>query len=228
MPSTTTELPILAIENSQVMSDRLKRLVRTIVASLVAKEPSPRVAERLGLDHDDDEAAVILPGVFARVKDEDNMHLPVTTSDGAADAIAAAYDRPDPESPTSWIEVRTFRLGVTVEDDEDGQPQPALFVLRARNLRRAIDPREPAQAHDWQSPHEVVGGIKENPGVRGNAGGVVMVEVCSRTGWYKITDTWATDPADGTQGHTSIRFQRPDDVSLSWVASLAEEAAETA
>lgn len=225
MPSITTEMPVTAVENSRVLTNQIKQLVRTIVEALVAKEPSSQVAERFKLDHDDDEAAVILPGIFVGVEDGDIDHLPVSTADAAANAVAATFDRPDPESPTYWIKVRTFRLGVTVEDDEDGQPQPALFILREQELRRAIHPVEPDRnrRQDWRSPHAVVGGIKENPGVRGNAGGVVTVEVCALTGWYQITDTWATDPADGTQGHTSIRYQRPDDVSLSWVASLAED-----
>lgn len=61
--------------------------------------------------------------------------------------------------------------------------------------------------HDWQSPHEIVGGIRENPGVWGSGGGVKMTRVCMRCGCGKHTDTWAQDPVDGEQGLTSVRYE---------------------
>ena len=44
-----------------------------------------------------------------------------------------------------------------------------------------IDPQEPKctePEHDWQSPQEIVGGIKENPGVWVHAAGIIVHEVC--------------------------------------------------
>lgn len=45
--------------------------------------------------------------------------------------------------------------------------------------------------HDWQSPHEIVGGIKENPGVWGHDGGVIINECCMHCGCKRVTDTAA-------------------------------------
>lgn len=85
----------------------------------------------------------------------------------------------------------------------------------------SIDPDEPecedGEEHDWQSPYEVLGGLKENPGVWGKGGGVVCKEVCARCGAYKITDTWAQDRSTGQQGLTSVRYEDADDASLAWI-----------
>jgi hypothetical protein len=73
--------------------------------------------------------------------------------------------------------------------------------------------------HAWSSPHAVVGGLRENPGVWGSGGGVKIKEVCRKCGCYKLTDTWATNPSNGTQGHTSVGYEPADQCSLDWVDS---------
>ena len=85
----------------------------------------------------------------------------------------------------------------------------------------AIQPAEPdcagADAHDWQSPHEVVGGCEENPGVRGHGGGVIIREVCASCGCYRETDTWAQNRETGEQGLRSVEYRSADESSLAWV-----------
>jgi len=71
--------------------------------------------------------------------------------------------------------------------------------------------------HDWCSPLEVVGGCKSNPGVHGHGGGVVITEVCSHCGCYRVTDTWAQRPDTGQQGLTSVEYRDADDASTAWV-----------
>lgn len=77
----------------------------------------------------------------------------------------------------------------------------------------SISPREPAcrrgREHDWQSPHEIVGGLAENPGVWGHGGGVTIDEVCAHCGCERRTDTWAQRLDTGEQGLTSIEYSRP-------------------
>ena len=74
-----------------------------------------------------------------------------------------------------------------------------------------LDPPEPecsgGNEHDWQSPLSLVGGIKENPGVQGHGGGVVIAEVCMRCGCARTTDTWAQDPETGEQGLRSVSYE---------------------
>lgn len=75
----------------------------------------------------------------------------------------------------------------------------------------SIDQDEPdclsGEDHDWQSPYEIVGGCKTNPGVWGNGGGVLITEVCMTCGCAKLTDTWAQDPHTGTQGLTEVTYE---------------------
>jgi len=75
-----------------------------------------------------------------------------------------------------------------------------------------IDPEEPdvctdTRGHDWQSPYSLVGGLEENPGVRGHGGGVVIEEVCMHCGCSRVTNTWAQDPTTGEQGLESVRYE---------------------
>lgn len=72
------------------------------------------------------------------------------------------------------------------------------------------DPDEPeceGTAHDWQSPYDLLGGLKENPGVQGHGGGVVIEEVCMRCGCARITDTWAQNPETGEQGLEGVSYE---------------------
>ena len=88
-----------------------------------------------------------------------------------------------------------------------------------------IDPEEPdctGEEHDWQSPHEVVGGCEENAGVHGHGGGVIITEVCSHCGKYKSTDTWAQNRSTGEQGLTSIEYAEADEKSEQWLATLRD------
>lgn len=88
---------------------------------------------------------------------------------------------------------------------ERGDQTEKVWVERG-DYRIAIDPPVPpctdSRGHDWR--HE---------SVTGHGGGVIETERCSRCGWRKITDTWAQDPVDGTQGLVSYSYSppRPDD-----------------
>jgi hypothetical protein len=77
-------------------------------------------------------------------------------------------------------------------------------------ITEVFDQDEPhclrGETHDWEAPHELVGGIAENPGVQGNGGGVICTEVCMVCGCARVTDSWATNPNNGTQGHTTVSY----------------------
>lgn len=96
---------------------------------------------------------------------------------------------------TIWIDVRVHceltgeELSGTVQLDED---EPDC---------------EDGEEHDWQSPHSIVGGIEENPGVWGNGGGVMIHKVCMRCGCGRKTDTWAQRQDTGEQGFESVSYE---------------------
>lgn len=137
----------------------------------------------------------------------------------AADTLAAAIEEAaeearrahsdDVRSETLWVH------GVVQALTEDGE------LIEEHPVRVAIDPEEPEckqigllpiefadeGEHDWQSPHEIVGGLEDSPGVWGKGGGVVYTEVCVRCGTARITDTWAQDPETGEQGLHSVKYE---------------------
>lgn len=104
---------------------------------------------------------------------------------------------------TAWIPIRTYRKGINDEGD--------IEILDEESHTITIEPVEPdcidGEEHDWQSPIELVGGIKENPGVWGNGGGVIINEVCIHCGCGRKTNTWAQNPSTGEQGLRSVEYK---------------------
>lgn len=95
---------------------------------------------------------------------------------------------------TTWINVY-----VTDEDDE------------RERVKVALHPPEPACVdgcnHDWDNPHELVGGCESNPGVWGHGGGVIINEACMRCGCKRTTNTWDYDRETGEQGLESVTYE---------------------
>ena len=104
----------------------------------------------------------------------------------------------DVSGGTIWVHAY-----LTVIDD-DGE-------ISGHRITAQIDPESPlcddGQEHDWQAPYSIVGGIKENPGVWGHGGGVMITEVCMICGCERVTDTWAQDPETGEQGLDSVQYE---------------------
>lgn len=122
----------------------------------------------------------------------------------AADAGTAAQNYMDDASYPAE-ETKTYWVSITVTEGDEGASDEADEDYHLI----AIDPDEPEcdeHEHDWTSPHDIVGGLKENPGVWGHGGGVVITEVCSHCGCQRSTDTWAQDRATGEQGLTSVSY----------------------
>lgn len=132
-------------------------------------------------------------------------------ADSAQDAAQEYVDTGDwDRSEPSWIRVYVHEI------DDDGDK-----VGDRECITVSLDVAEPEcdeGEHDWQSPYSVVGGIKENPGVWGHGGGVIIREVCAICGMYRITDTWEQDMSTGEQGLTSVKYEDADDASLAWIA----------
>lgn len=119
-----------------------------------------------------------------------------------------------PRSQTLYLDANVFRL------PPDGDAE---LVGTASVELHPEEPKCSGEDHAWASPHSLLGGLKENPGVWGSGGGVRIKEVCRHCGAYKLTDTWATDPRDGSQGHTSVEYLEPDEESLAWIRKEASD-----
>lgn len=100
---------------------------------------------------------------------------------------------------TFWVTVHVVKDGEEDGESHKVEVEPSVPKCSAR------------QGHQWETPHEVVGGLRENPGVFGHGGGVTMTEVCAHCGCRKVTDTWAQDPVDGQQGLRSVSYEQPED-----------------
>lgn len=176
--------------------------------------------DEVAWEHHDDPitTAWIEPGYRADDGYYEAHYADAASGRKAAQTYASAYD---PDEKTYWVRVRTWRqvVGLTSAG--------AVVYGHTDDLVRtvAIHPVEPPcidhEGHDWRSPHAVVGGSRQSPGVFGHGAGVVERRVCARCGVYIDTDTWATDPATGEQGLHAIRYEDPDEASLAWVRARA-------
>lgn len=125
------------------------------------------------------------------------------------------------DSATSWVTVYSYRKGVAADGSIEDVDRESDDV--------AIDPTEPdchdGEDHDWQTPHEIVGGIEENPGCWGHGGGVYIHHVCLKCGCRMTTDSWAQNPSNGVQGLDSVEYE--EDYYEDRLEELAKEAGES-
>lgn len=119
-------------------------------------------------------------------------------ADSARDAAQEYVDGGDwgEITETTWIHVY-----VTAEGEGEDERERVTITL---------DPEPPTCAgadHDWVSPHWLLGGLRENPGVTGHGGGVICIEACRHCGARQTTDTWAQDRETGEQGLRSVSYE---------------------
>ena len=87
--------------------------------------------------------------------------------------------------------------------DPDTGEADVFNPVQSRAVEFMVGATEPecthADGHSWHRPHEIVGGIEENPGVFGSGGGILTRDVCRHCGLIRETDTWDTTwTGDGT------------------------------
>lgn len=130
-----------------------------------------------------------------------------------AESLARQWVRDGDWSESEQAELVTFTI-----EAEDGEEWGFKQVVGV--------PAEPAcadrQEHDWQSPHELVGGCDNNPGVFSHGNGQLRFEeVCSNCGRYRTTIT-ATVPSQAPPAPECATYREPDEESLAWVAETEE------
>lgn len=82
--------------------------------------------------------------------------------------------------------------------------------------------------HDWGTPHSVLGGLRDNPGVQGGPnGGITARSVCAHCGVYRVFVSRKTNPSDGST-YEATDYEPADEDSLEWVASQCETEIEAA
>lgn len=163
--------------------------------------------------------AVIAIGWEVWDTDTYSLQIDAETAQDAAEEWAVGYDREDDDpDETAFIGVNVARLALAIDDGEiiSGHADDTEQYVTV-----ALPPDEPdcerSSGHDWVAPHELVGGLRDNPGVFWKGGGVIINEVCRHCGAYRVTDTWTSDPNTGREGLTSVRYKEPDEASLRWL-----------
>jgi len=107
----------------------------------------------------------------------------------------------------------TVWVRIIVRNEEDPDEELSDYVTVYPSEPDCVEYHE----HDWQSPYSVVGGCRENPGVYGHGGGVIITTVCRHCGKYMVEDSWAQDPETGQQGLDTIAYREADEASLAWI-----------
>ena len=103
--------------------------------------------------------------------------------------------------------------GEHASDSVDAGPEPCPEVTECG---------EEDEDHDWESPLELVGGLRENPGVFSIGGTAFRYEtVCRNCGMYK-TVTDAGMQRNPGQLDREIEYTPANERSLAWVAERAE------
>ena len=108
----------------------------------------------------------------ARCSSDDPVVTTLTPEQFAEEQFDAELYRDD---STTWVEIGA----IDADTDEEVHREV-----------RTVDPHEPecrseVGEHDWGSPHPVLGGRVEDPGVWGTGGGVRITEVCCHCGIYR-------------------------------------------
>lgn len=178
--------------------------IESLKAALAAGVTTPKLlADWIeSSEYDEDDNVLILsPNTWKTSSDSDDYEIEADSSEEAAQQYVDGGDW-DRES-TCWVEVKAWRIGL----DEDGDE----VEIDEEFHTITLDPSEPdcldGETHMWKSPFSIVGGIKENPGVWGSGGGVIIQECCMLCGCEKVTDTWAQNPNNGEQGLTSVQYE---------------------
>ena len=191
----------------------MTQLAKKIRVRLSAGETTGDVAHDLGLDVvpeiDCDKRfsglAIVLPGWTA---DDGNAEVRYPGAESGEEVAQEYVDDGDWNvAGTKWIRIQTWRRGLVLDTDGD------IIEIVAHHDSHLIEiaPEEPSCEgvldHDWQTPHDIVGGCEQNPGVWGHGGGVIIEEVCQHCGCGRTTDTWAQDSDTGIQGLTSVTYE---------------------
>lgn len=192
------------------------------VADALGLELSADCEVRDGAAYDEDVGvALVLPGWVAGDAEGDVDYPNATSGEEAAQEYCAEGEW-DERTVTGWVDVWAWRPGLLLvrcgEDGEDERPEWSVehVVVGREQCTVTLEPEEPectGEEHDWQSPVQLVGGCRSNPGVFGRGGGMCIDEVCVVCGCLRTTDTWAQRHDTGEQGLRSVRYDA-DDSSL--------------
>jgi len=106
---------------------------------------------------------------------------------------------------TDWVDIHVYNAEPWVGDFDFNENCVDTITV-------AIEPEEPdcehPAGHIYASPHSLVGGLKENPGVQGSGCGTKGTCICMLCGLVQHWDNWAQRHDTGEQGLDSTEYDR--------------------
>lgn len=122
-----------------------------------------------------------------------------------------------------WLDLEARGPYTIAIEDEDGE-----WLAEATGIIGPPIPDGISNDTEWKSPHHIVGGLKENPGVFGSGGGVVITEIDPATGVTRTTHTWdqgwtGTGEPVETERYTKLEDSDDYDAIVEWMDSYQEE-----
>lgn len=196
----------------------LQSLADAVAAGVTTPE---LLADWIGVDLVEDCLVLEDSPIFA---DDGNAEIEFAHDTDTSDAANQYIEGGDwgDRTQTVYVTVHTYRKGV----NDRGQ----IEQVERESHTITIEPDEPdcidGNQHVWKSPLSLVGGCKENPGVYGHGGGVIITECCMLCGCKKQTDTWAQNPENGEQGLTSVEYtagEWTDEVNIRLIKKAKDE-----
>jgi len=185
--SNLTEVTLKAIKN--LTPEAAEKLVK-----LFLEDHESDAAEEVALQHGGSKFFVVRDNEGGSEEEVDG----VDTAEEAAKEILDSYDY------TGFVTFYVYKRIQFGDIKMDTKKDTESITLQAEVVTPGCSE---APSHEWVTPYEVLGGLKENPGVWGYGVVTISQEVCKHCGCLKTTDTWATNPSDDTQGHTVVSFE---------------------
>jgi len=126
---------------------------------------------------------------------EDSGASEVIDADNLEEAVEAAKEWASEGEYTERVMVSVYVRGL----DEDGEHTDE---YEDAEVEAGPEPKEPecldSEEHDWQAPHNIVGGVKENPGVWSKGGTTLTFHrVCSRCGTHRHENSYGSQRNPG-------------------------------
>ena len=209
-------------------------LVSQIMDEIIAHDQTEGFLERTWLTYSGDDVLIILPDW--EMSDEsggdwlqkdviaESWSIGDSMSDQASDALRDEMVEwvSDWSAGTVWWSVRGWRHALVIQPDGEMRWDCEVDEYAADV---ELAPPEPDCVgdgeHVWEAPYSIVGGIKENPGVSGHGGGVIIDEICRYCGAQRNTNTWAQGPG-GAQGYRSVAYTETNDEVLRLLEQTAQ------
>jgi hypothetical protein len=146
---------------------------------------------------------------------EDSGASEIIEADDLESAVEAAKEWASEGSYDERVMVSVYVQGI----DDDGEDTDE---YESAEVEAGPEPEAPecadGEEHEWESPHEIVGGLKENPGVW-SKGGTTMTfhSVCCHCGAHKHETSYGSQRNPGQVD--TVTYEKADEATLEWVAN---------